>query len=66
MRWQARISRWEPPEVCTLVDGGIMSNFPIDLFHRPEKVPAAPTFGAKLSTDQRSRVGLVDLGLGDR
>jgi NTE family protein len=43
----------EPPEVCTFVDGGIMSNFPIDLFHVPEKVPAAPTFGAKLGTDQR-------------
>jgi NTE family protein len=43
----------EPPEVCTFVDGGIMSNFPIDLFHVPEKVPAAPTFGAKLGPDQR-------------
>jgi NTE family protein len=43
----------EPPEVCTFVDGGIMSNFPIDLFHAPEKVPTAPTFGAKLGTDQR-------------
>jgi len=43
----------KPPEVCTFVDGGIMSNFPIDLFHAPEKVPAAPTFGAKLGPDQR-------------
>jgi NTE family protein len=53
-RWRKLASyEEEPPEVCTLVDGGIMSNFPIDLFHLPEKVPAAPTFGAKLGTDQR-------------
>jgi NTE family protein len=53
-RWRKLASyEEEPPEVCTLVDGGIMSNFPIDLFHRPEKVPASPTFGAKLGTDQR-------------
>ena len=53
-RWRKLASyEEEPPEACTLVDGGIMSNFPIDLFHLPEKVPAAPTFGAKLGTDQR-------------
>jgi NTE family protein len=53
-RWRKLASYGdEPPEVCTLVDGGIMSNFPIDLFHAPEKVPAAPTFGAKLGPDQR-------------
>lgn len=43
----------EPPGVCTLVDGGIMSNFPIDLFHSQDKIPKAPTFGAKLGTDKR-------------
>jgi NTE family protein len=53
-RWEKLASyEEEPPEICTLVDGGIMSNFPIDLFHLPEKIPAAPTFGAKLGTDQR-------------
>jgi NTE family protein len=53
-RWRDLASYDEvPPEVCTFVDGGIMSNFPIDLFHLPDKVPAAPTFGAKLGTDQR-------------
>ena len=41
------------PTECMFVDGGIMSNFPIDLFHRPIRVPAAPTFGVKLGTDQR-------------
>ncbi|NUO82903.1 DPP IV N-terminal domain-containing protein, partial [candidate division KSB1 bacterium] len=35
------------------VDGGIMSNFPIDLFHKPTHMPLAPTFGAKLGSDHR-------------
>jgi NTE family protein len=53
-RWEKLASyEEEPPEICTLVDGGIMSNFPIELYHLPEKIPAAPTFGAKLGTDQR-------------
>ena len=43
----------EPPNTCTLVDGGIMSNFPIDLFHVQDRLPKSPTFGAKLGSDQR-------------
>ena len=42
------------PDECILVDGGVMSNFPIDLFHVPGGVPLAPTFGAKLGTDHRN------------
>ena len=41
-----------PAEVF-FVDGGIMSNFPINLFHAGG-VPAAPTFGVKLGTDRRA------------
>lgn len=41
------------PESCVFIDGGIMSNFPINLFHRPDRVPYAPTFGVKLGTDKR-------------
>jgi NTE family protein len=41
------------PSECLFVDGGVMSNFPIDLFHIHEEVPAAPTFGVKLGKDQR-------------
>jgi NTE family protein len=53
-RWSNLASYGEdPPAVATFVDGGIMSNFPIDLFHAPEKVPSAPTFGAKLGPDER-------------
>jgi NTE family protein len=53
-RW-VDLARYEedPPQTATFVDGGIMSNFPIDLFHVPDKVPAAPTLGAKLGIDQR-------------
>ena len=38
------------PEEILFIDGGIMSNFPADLFHDPKRkgVPDAPTFGARL------------------
>jgi len=41
------------PESCVFIDGGIMSNFPINLFHRPDRAPTAPTFGVKLGVDQK-------------
>ncbi|MDB5307270.1 MAG: hypothetical protein JWO38_1472 [Gemmataceae bacterium] len=37
-----------PPDECAFVDGGVLSNFPINVFHDPTKVPEAPTFGARL------------------
>lgn len=40
------------PQTCTFIDGGIMSNFPIDVFHIPNSVPNAPTFGVKLGIDR--------------
>lgn len=43
------------PEHALFIDGGIMSNFPIDLFHDYTQVPSAPTFGVKLQYDQRRR-----------
>ncbi len=42
------------PDEVIFVDGGIMSNFPIDLFHEHGKVPKAPTFGVKLGVDRHS------------
>lgn len=39
------------PEEVLFVDGGIMSNFPIDLFHT-QGVPRAPTFGVKLGPER--------------
>lgn len=38
-----------PGHVCQFIDGGIMSNFPINIFHR-NGVPNAPTFGVKLGS----------------
>lgn len=39
-----------PPSV-KFVDGGMLSNFPIDVFHRKDaSTPRMPTFGARLST----------------
>ncbi|KAA9340323.1 patatin-like phospholipase family protein [Adhaeribacter soli] len=40
------------PNEVLFMDGGIMSNFPIDLFHNFSKVPDAPTFGVKLGLDR--------------
>ncbi|UOG75176.1 patatin-like phospholipase family protein [Hymenobacter tibetensis] len=40
------------PETAAFMDGGIMSNFPIDLFHDNTQVPASPTFGVKLGVDR--------------
>lgn len=38
-----------PPKV-RFVDGGLLSNFPINVFHRADgKVPRMPTFGVRLS-----------------
>ena len=38
------------PEKAKFVDGGMLSNFPINVFHRADGgVPRMPTFGARLS-----------------
>lgn len=47
-RWQGLESI---PKSITFVDGGIMSNFPINLFHQPKAIPQSPTFGVKLGLD---------------
>jgi NTE family protein len=43
------------PEKAVFIDGGIMSNFPIDTFHTPKSVPRMPTFGVKLEYDNRKK-----------
>ncbi|WNG41177.1 hypothetical protein F0U61_51340 [Archangium violaceum] len=50
--WKEKVSDSELGESCTLVDGGIMSNFPISEFHRAG-VPNSPTFGVKLGLEKR-------------
>ncbi len=51
--YDAEIQSGGLPDEVIFVDGGIMSNFPIDLFHDYNTVPIAPTFGVKLQYDQR-------------
>ncbi len=43
-----------PPARCLLVDGGVMSNFPIDAFHRFNAIPRCPTFGVKIQYDEHN------------
>lgn len=40
------------PEQVLLVDGGIMSNFPIDVFHDWGGIPKRPTFGVRLGLER--------------
>ena len=40
------------PSEVYFVDGGIVSNFPIDIFHQRQYIPLCPTFGVKLNTDR--------------
>ena len=40
------------PEEAILVDGGIISNFPIDVFHISDRAPSRPTFGVKLGFER--------------
>lgn len=63
IRWK-RIGkhRGAIPEKAIFVDGGIMSNFPIDIFHLRGSIPSRPTFGVKLGlerveTNQINNVG---------
>lgn len=48
-----------PPEVAYLVDGGVISNFPIDVFHARDSIPLCPTFGVKLDIG-RKKASKVD------
>jgi NTE family protein len=50
------------PPRAAFVDGGLISNFPIDVFHIPGAgVPRKPTFGVRLSTFRESFDDVDDL-----
>ncbi len=51
----------ELPEEILFVDGGIMSNFPIDLFHEADIIPQRPTIGVKLGVDRNCARGVDTL-----
>lgn len=40
----------EVPASVKFVDGGMLSNFPINIFHITAGIPSRPTFGVRLST----------------
>lgn len=42
------------PKEVYFVDGGIMSNFPIDVFHKKNSIPRLPTFGVRLGVDRNT------------
>ena len=51
--WDKLVSyKGQIPKEVHLVDGGTMSNFPIDIFHKKNTVPRLPTFGIKLGEDR--------------
>lgn len=47
------------PETVYFVDGGIISNFPINIFHKRNGIPTRPTFGAMLG-DDRDEINEID------
>ena len=54
--------RGKVPPQASFVDGGLISNFPIDVFHLPGSgVPRKPTFGVRLSTFRESYELVDDL-----
>ncbi len=47
--WSDTFNERDPPQTARFVDGGILSNFPINLFYNQNvKVPRVPTFGIDL------------------
>lgn len=52
-RWEELVSYHGPvPKEVFFVDGGIMSNFPVNVFHKSNTVPRLPTFGVRLGVDR--------------
>jgi len=51
--WETLASfKGTPPKKALFVDGGIMSNFPMDVFHKKNVVPRMPTFGVRLGVNR--------------
>ncbi|WP_444931418.1 patatin-like phospholipase family protein [Microbulbifer sp. SSSA002] len=55
------------PRDIEFVDGGLVSNFPFDIFHKSVGTPKLPTFGIKLEVDlyqpKSDKVGRFTMGL---
>jgi NTE family protein len=49
--WEKRFGEGKPPHCARFVDGGMLSNFPLDLFYNPGvEVPRLPVFGIDLDS----------------
>ncbi|MDQ3020896.1 MAG: patatin-like phospholipase family protein [Bacteroidota bacterium] len=52
-KWGKEVNyRGRIPDKVFFVDGGIISNFPINVFHKSTGMPSRPTFGVKLGEDR--------------
>lgn len=49
------------PKQVLMVDGGVMSNFPIDVFHEKDRTPLRPTFGVRLGLSRQTSKNIVGL-----
>jgi NTE family protein len=59
-KWEKEINfNGHIPECVRFIDGGIISNFPINIFHRVNSLPTRPTFGVKLG-DDRDEINMID------
>jgi NTE family protein len=48
-KWMERLGVADPPSSARFVDGGILSNFPINIFYNPNvSMPRLPSFGIDL------------------
>ncbi|MGC4235346.1 MAG: patatin-like phospholipase family protein [Niabella sp.] len=48
-KWKDTFDEDDPPSIARFVDGGILSNFPINIFYNPRvMVPRLPSFGIDL------------------
>lgn len=53
LAWLNTLNEHEPPSVARFVDGGILSNFPMNIFYNPKvTVPRLPSFGIDLDDNK--------------
>jgi NTE family protein len=50
------------PEKALFVDGGLMSNFPMDIFHKKSVIPRLPTFGVRLGDNRNESNSISGAG----
>ena len=53
IKWNTKLGlNTNIPSEVMFMDGGIISNFPISIFHKNDQIPFAPTFGIKIGRDK--------------